>query len=330
MIPLRHKLLLCVLAFFVGSCVSGYAQGWERPAVAKSLPQQATTAPEAIIRAPEQVNIGDLVILDGRSSVGDNFLWVPDDRAVGRFIEFDNQLVFAIGTPGTYKFQLIAANTQAQISQVTHSVRIGPNVPGPDPKPDPDPDPKPDPQPSKLLDAVRDATRAVDDPTTAAALRAAFLALSRDVSSEALAQAANEARDTVLLKRSGPSQSKDWVTLWRKPVQDVLNEDTRPFSQKLDDIIKGLEAGGTTVTKTATETKRITVYTLDNCPPCKEWLAAEFPKLKNKIASGEVQVVQIKAVSGSVPRFTLRNRNAEKTVQGFASAETLLSLLGTM
>jgi hypothetical protein len=93
---------------------------------------------EAIIKGPESVNIGDLVILNASDSVGANHKWVADTRVTGKFFEVPNQkmLFFAFGTPGEYKFQLIVTDTQANIDQTVHYVTILPSLSPPEIVPD--------------------------------------------------------------------------------------------------------------------------------------------------------------------------------------------------
>lgn len=93
---------------------------------------------EAIIKGPESVNIGDLVILNASDSLGDNHKWVADPRVTGKFFEVPNQkmLFFAFGTPGEYTFQLIMADKSANIDHIMHSVTVISSGPPPDVVPD--------------------------------------------------------------------------------------------------------------------------------------------------------------------------------------------------
>lgn len=90
------------------------------------MPMPAYGQVEAIIKGPDSVNIGDLVILNAESSLGDNHKWVADERVTGKYFEVPNQkmLFFAFGIPGEYKFQLIVADKNANIDQITHSVTV--------------------------------------------------------------------------------------------------------------------------------------------------------------------------------------------------------------
>src|SRR5690606_25415880 len=124
-----------------------------------------------VIEVTKSANIGDLVVIDSTKAVGDNKLWVVDPRLTGKYLQFGDQIVFASGTPGNYKFQLIVADKEAAIDQTTHEVQVGSGNPPtqPDPPTDPKPeDPKPDPPTTgKVRGLSRASAELLNDKETA-------------------------------------------------------------------------------------------------------------------------------------------------------------------
>ena len=122
------------------------------------VPFQGFAEVVAIIKAPTQVNVGDLVVLDSSDSKGDNQKWVIDPRAEGRYLELEKRIVFAIGTPGVYQFQLIVADKEANIDQVKHDIQVGSittPIPPPINPPPTTPVPPSPPTDSSVLNAVK-------------------------------------------------------------------------------------------------------------------------------------------------------------------------------
>ena len=163
---------------------------------------------EAIIKGPDTVNIGDLVILNASDSLGDNHKWVADARTVGKYFEVPDQkmLFFAIGTPGEYKFQLIVADKNANIDETVHSVIVGPMIPIPDDVPVP---PKPPVDPNDFSAKVKEWASEVNDPNGAQALALVYRQSAESISANTL-NAANAlvavraASDSALLLSTNP------------------------------------------------------------------------------------------------------------------------------
>jgi len=218
----------------------------------------------AVIEAPDRVNIGDLVILDSSKSTGDNRLWVVDPRVEGRYLELDQRMVFAIGTPGTYTFQLIVADTKANIAQTKKNVTVGGTVVSPPPVDPVDPtDPVPPPSNQGVFKATKAATDFMADPTTAAQLRQALTSLP-----EKTPETVQKAIATVMLNRK--DQSKDWLSNWRVPVNFAIERSGLSYDQAIQQVIKGLDPSALSSPVT------ITFYTRPACPPCDLWKANEL------------------------------------------------------
>lgn len=283
------------------------------------LPSLALAEVTAVINAPDKVNIGDLVVLDSSESKGDNKLWVIDPKAEGRYLKLEHQIVFAIGTPGVYEFQLIVADKEANIGQVKHRVTVGPPVVIP-PTPTPT-DPPPVNPPvgnNKVRNAVRAATAAVNDPPTAQAMRQALINLTDKSQESVKAEIAK-----VLFARGPESKNKSWDTLWREPVDKAIIEAKLPFPETVRQIIEGLSSSSPADAKSLV---RLTIFTKDNCPPCEQWKREQLPK----IPIPEWEIVWKTDPAKPAPSFHICFGENCREIEGYASFETLNSVLASM
>lgn len=126
------------------------------------LASSAYAEVRAVIGGPETASPGDLVVLTTTDSVGDNFVWIQPPGIQVLTCNSQEQLAFAVGTPGSYTFTLIAADKEAAIDFTTHTVVVGPTTPPEKPTPTPTPTPTPVPE---LADISK--TTAPNDPPTA-------------------------------------------------------------------------------------------------------------------------------------------------------------------
>jgi hypothetical protein len=282
------------------------------------LPSQGSAEVLAIIKAPTQVNIGDLVVLDSSDSKGDNQKWVIDPRAEGRYLELERRIVFAIGTPGAYEFQLIVADTSAAIDQTKHIVTVGTvggPPPGPIDPPKPPVDPPAPPTDNSVYDAVKAATTNINDPTTAQALRQALLSLPEKTPGAVQMKIAE-----VLLTRSAESQKKDWLNLWRKPVNDAIDKAQIPYEKAVEQIIKGLE------TSNVRSSSKLVVYTQPNCPPCEDWKRVELPKIEEY----NWNVEWVEDPTKSTPSFKISHNGKLREYTGYMTYNTFCLLVASM
>lgn len=281
------------------------------------LPSISQAEVVAIIKAPTQVNVGDLVVLDSSDSIGDNQKWVIDSRAEGRYLELEKRIVFAIGTPGVYSFQLIVADTSAAIDQTKHNVTVGnPTTPPPVDPPTPPPIKPPlPPTDTSVLDAVKAATTTVNDPQTAQALRQALLSLPEKTPGAVQMKIAE-----VLLTRSPASQKIDWLGLWRKPVNDAIDKAQMPYDKAIEQIIKGLE------TSNVQSSSKLTVYTRPNCPPCERWKTEVLPQ----IAEYNWNVEFVENLDVSTPSFEICHNGQCRKYTGFMTYNTFCVIVASM
>lgn len=278
----------------------------------------------AVINAPDQVNAGDLVILDSSQSVGTNRMWVTDKSIDGRWVSIEEgkRVFFAIGTPGVYTFQLIVADTDANIAQVKHDVRVGnvlpiPPVPGPPPVDPPPTNPPTDPAPPvvdrAVFKAVRASTQYLNDPATATAIREAILSLPEKVPATVQNAIAN-----VLLNRK--DQTKDWFNYWRVPVNKAIDSASLPYAEVIKQIIEGLEA-------TASQTESvIKMYVRANCPPCDQWKMEILPLV---LSYGWTVTVEPTSTMAT-PSFEITTNGKTATHEGYLSFDDFSSIVAKM
>lgn len=284
--------------------------------LALSFPSICHAEVVAIIKAPTKVNVGDLVVLDSSDSKGDNQKWVIDPRAEGRYLELENRIVFAIGTPGVYSFQLIVADTTAAIDQTKHDVTVGfPTTPVPPTNPGPVPPVTPPPSDSSVLDAVKAATKAVNDPQTAQALRKALMDLPEKTPGAVQMKIAE-----VLLTRSSSSQNIDWLNLWRKPVNEAIDKAQMPYDKAIEQIIAGLE------TSNSQSSSKIVVFVRPNCPSCDQWKNEVLPK----VLEYNWKVEFVENLNTTTPSFEICHNDQCRKYTGFMSYNTFCVIVASM
>lgn len=282
------------------------------------VPFQGFAEVVAIIKAPTQVNVGDLVVLDSSDSKGDNQKWVIDPRAEGRYLELEKRIVFAIGTPGVYQFQLIVADKEANIDQVKHDIQVGSittPIPPPINPPPTTPVPPSPPTDYSVLNAVKAATTAVGDPETAQRLRTALIALP-DKTPGAVQMKIAE----VLLTRGAESQKKDWLTLWRKPVNDAIDKARVPYEEAVNQIIKGLE------TSNIRSASTLIVYTQPNCPPCEQWKKEVLPQIE----AYHWNIEFVEDISKTTPSFKICHHDQCREYTSYMSYRTFCTIVASM
>lgn len=189
-------------------------------------------ATEANISGPTEGKPGDLVVISAKASTGKAFKWVMPEN-IQTLSCSDLEFGFATGTPGTYTFTLIAADTddsEKPIDVATHVIVIA----GTDLIPDPDPD-KPVPTPGdydSLRVVSRDSASALSDTVTAKGLAETIRAQASEIErlcvqnrcptldgAKRMMVAAIESR---LLMRTGDSRNVNWADGWRVPVNRSL------------------------------------------------------------------------------------------------------------
>lgn len=294
----------------------------------------------AVIEAPKSANIGDLVVIDSTKAVGDNKLWVVDPRLTGKYLQFGDQIVFASGTPGNYKFQLIVADKEAAIDQTTHEVQVGSGNPPtqPDPPTDPKPeDPKPDPPTTgKVRGLSRASAELLNDKDTAKLLVAELENAVSKISSLPVADQRELVQMAVakaLLERKGASQKVDWHNGWRVKVNEALaSEPDSQYPSLIREAIEGLKDSLNSTLrvqqapKTQADTKpqavgvkdpitgyiaskdTVVMLSTDNCVYCDAWWTPSEPVLKGlgfDVLDTKTFQTRVASPTGRYPYFSV-------------------------
>lgn len=194
--------------------------------------------PVAKIVGPATAPPGELVVLSSQGSSGDNLVWVKPDTIqtvqAGCTI-LDTQVFFSTTKLGKYEFMLIAADKEARVSYVKHTVEIkggGGNMPPVDPPPV-DPSPPDTAKWAKLIDVSKTGADKLNDAPTRVRMKAslaATLVAIQDKIEAGQSLTLYEAKllvlnsiESVLLSRPRPSDKIDWST-WRKGNQAELDK----------------------------------------------------------------------------------------------------------
>lgn len=206
----------------------------------------------AIIKGPTEVLAGTLLFLSNEDSTGDNKVWLIDEELKSQSASCGSNIFFAIPKPGKYRFGLIVANREAQIEYAYHTVTVK-AYPGTPPTTDPPVDPPTDPQPptqlplQEITKASKNGVVTLADPTTAAALVVALEEVVGKLADDldSAKKQVTTAIETTLLFRSPASRSKDWLNLWRVPIQTILTNspprNTAEYKQVVQAMIAGLK-----------------------------------------------------------------------------------------
>lgn len=192
--------------------------------------------PVAKIVGPTTAPAGELVVLSSQGSSGDNLVWVRPDSiqtVQAGCTTLETQIFFATTKAGKYEFMLLAADREARINYVRHTVEILGSIVQPPPV---DPPPVTPPNPAKWAGLVEVSKQGADrllDGTTRTRLKSSLAATILAIQSKIEAGQAptlQEAKllvlssiESVLLGRTGASASVDWST-WRKGNQNELEK----------------------------------------------------------------------------------------------------------
>lgn len=149
-------------------------------------PCSQAESPRAVIDAPAQATVGDLVVLSAEGSHASDFAWrLANSEKTFLPVDGGRRCVFSSGSPGKFVFVLaVACGDQVAVALHTIDV-VTPEPPNPDPSPVP-PTPDPDLPPGKfnLAKLARDwaLTTVSLDPSqrkeTARSLAASFSSLA--------------------------------------------------------------------------------------------------------------------------------------------------------
>lgn len=288
---------------------------------------------KAQIDGPSEQQAGNLVVLNSVASISDSIKWIIPEALAGRYIQTGEQLAFAVRESGSFTFHLVAVTVDetnaADIDVATHTVTITDGFGDPCPEPDPgdpeqptDPDQPTDPVPdfAELEKLSKDAAASLSDPATATALAKVLRSIKLAELPTMRATVAG-AVEAVMLGRNRESQSKDWLGIWRRPVDEAIEVDTaEEYLAALAAIASGLEAaiGNAPAPSPAPEPapqKLIKMMTRVDCTWCQKWRNEVKPSL---VAKG--WKVEELTSGGSVPRFEVIVGDDQHLLIGFQPA----------
>lgn len=297
---------------------------------------------KAQIDGPSEQQAGNLVVLNSVASVSDALKWVIPESLAGRYIQTGEQLAFSVRESGSFTFHLVAVTVDetnaADIDVATHTVTITDGFGDPCPEPEPgepdkptDPDepdqPEPVPDFAELEKLSKDAAASLSDPATATALAKVLRSIKLADLPTMRATVAG-AVEAVMLGRNRESQSKDWLGIWRKPVDESIQVETaEQYLAALKAIASGLEAaiGSTPAPSPApapAPQKLIKMMTRVDCSWCSKWRDEVKPGL---LAKG--WKVQELTSGGSVPRFEVIVGGETNLLIGFQPATSFEKFL---
>ncbi len=214
------------------------------------LSSSLLAAPTAIIEGPATTLAGQLTILSAEKSTAHNVMWIVS-KSLGDTLTCDNQRKLALATPNLGKHQviLVASDETGEMHYTIHTLEVVTSLPTPE-KPD-EPTPPTPPTPPANYQAVEQASRTgannLQDRITTESLVNTIrgnIATLKDSNLEIAKAKMVLAIEGCLLQRSGTSLSKDWLNLWRKPVNAVLQQysftTTSQYLEAMEASAKGL------------------------------------------------------------------------------------------
>jgi len=177
---------------------------------------------KAVIKGTKEAAVGNLIILNNEDSLGVNKKWVLPSVVSDQVAECGPSIFFSINKPGTYKFLLICADLTAAIDYAEHTITITGSVPTPPEIPAPVV-----PGFSSLRKASSKGILELNDPSTNLLLKKNLTEATLAVVSDSLPVAKSRVQGTIdntMLMRVGGSRNKDWLFLWRVPVNLELDK----------------------------------------------------------------------------------------------------------
>jgi len=211
---------------------------------------------KAAIKGPATALAGTLVFLSYEEATGDNKVWIIPDELKSASASCGSNIFFSIPTPGKYQFGLIVANKQAEIAYSWHEINVtGSIAPTPPPTPPPTPGPiNPSPNPTPSYESIRLTSRAavdtLQDAATTSLLASSLINLLPKLPSY-LPDAKGLVTSTIETcfgMREPTSRKKDWLNIWRIPIDKVIGDrnpqTVEEYKECLKAVIRGLCVDG--------------------------------------------------------------------------------------
>jgi len=211
---------------------------------------------KASIKGPSTALAGTLVFLSHEDATGDNKVWIIPDELKSASASCGSNIFFSVPTPGKYQFGLIVANKQADIAYSWHTINVtGMLVPAPPPVPTPNPNPSPNPiqpspgNPPPSLESIRLTSRAavdtLQDAATTSLLASSLINLLPKLPSY-LPDAKGLVTSTIETcfgMREPTSRKKDWLNIWRIPIDKEISKANPQTVDEYKDCLKAVIRG---------------------------------------------------------------------------------------
>lgn len=206
---------------------------------------------KSAIKGPSTALAGTLVFLSYEEAVGDNKVWIIPDELRSASASCGSNIFFSIPTPGKYQFGLIVANKKAEIDYSWHTINVtGSPMPVPDPSPSPVPVPSPKPSYESIRLTSRTAVDTLQDAATTSLLASSLINLLPKLP-QYLPDAKGSVTSTIetcFSMREPTSRKKDWLNVWRIPVDKEISKanptTTEEYRECLKAAIRGLCVNG--------------------------------------------------------------------------------------
>lgn len=319
------------------------------------LSATALAQAKAQIDGPTESQAGNLVVVSSAGSVADKTEWIIPDSLSGRYIQTGSQLAFAVRDAGAFTFHLVAVvvdetGPDIDVDSLTITITDGFGVcppPVPDPGPDDPTNPgpvEPDPPgPTPIYEDIEQlsekAARELGDPKTTETLARALATVKQDQLSTMRAQV-SMAIEAVMLGRDRQSQDKDWLNVWRRPLDQLIGSknitEPKDYLSAIQAMASGLMAaiGSSPPSQPSPEPSppptpapapekpkvEITFLTQgDRCSWCVKWKRDELPKATKQPGWTVLET----PTKESAPRFEVRVGNRVEKFVGYQSFETI-------
>lgn len=210
---------------------------------------------KASIKGPATALAGTLVFLSHEDAVGDNKVWIIPDELKSASASCGSNIFFSIPTPGKYQFGLIVANKEAEIAYSWHAINVtGAVAPAPSPVPNPAPvNPSPV-NPSPSYESIRLTSRAavdnLQDASTTSLLASSLTNILPKLPAY-LPDAKGMVTSTIetcFAMREPTSRRKDWLNVWRIPIDKEISKanptTTEEYRECIKAVIRGLCVDG--------------------------------------------------------------------------------------
>jgi hypothetical protein len=207
--------------------------------------------------------------------------------------------------------------------EVTVSVGNGPNPPPVDPG-----DPNPPPVSGSVAEASRKGAAALNDPATASAMATALLGAVSQAEGKSIDEQkliVRTAIETVLLDRKGESRSKDWLALWREPVNTAIAAENPQVNYLA--LIRQAAAGlgGSSASRSL---PTVTMFSLTACQNCDLFKRVDLPLIK--YATVRIDSTGANPSVIRYPSFLIEAYGKRMMAEGYHTADQIRELIGYM